>query len=253
MGFIGDTLRRERLKSGLELERIAQQTKIPARLLLAIEREEFDKLPGGFLTTSFVRQYAHTLGLDEEPMIAELRGQPEPEEPVASPTVPKRHPAWAPVLIVGAILVSALLYAEWPTGGSAPVAAAQKPSAPTKPATVAVPPSALPTPKTAEPAAAEVASEPVTPRLALKALEPTWVSVTRNGKSLFSGILQKNETLEAADAVKLVIANPANVEITLNGKPVGPIGPRGRVSEAQITPDGNVRILPHKPVLEDIL
>ena len=66
MTSIGETLRRERVKRNLDLDRISNELKISSRLLEAIEAERFDKLPGGVFVKSFVRQYARLLELDEE-------------------------------------------------------------------------------------------------------------------------------------------------------------------------------------------
>src|SRR5215475_9772189 len=80
---LGETLRRARLKRNLELNRIADELKISASMLKAIEEEQFDKLPGGVFARSFVRQYARYLDLDAEPMVGELKRVLEPEaEPV---------------------------------------------------------------------------------------------------------------------------------------------------------------------------
>ncbi|MDQ6663892.1 MAG: DUF4115 domain-containing protein, partial [Acidobacteriota bacterium] len=82
MTSIGETLRRERLRLGLDLDVVAQRTKIGTRLLKAIEADEFDKLPGGVFTRSFVKQYAGVLGLDQESIGAEIKllmqGRDEP-------------------------------------------------------------------------------------------------------------------------------------------------------------------------------
>jgi cytoskeleton protein RodZ len=59
---VGETLRAERLKRNLGLDQIASELKISSRFLEAIETEQFDKLPGGVFTKSFVRQYARLLG-----------------------------------------------------------------------------------------------------------------------------------------------------------------------------------------------
>src|ERR1051326_2812740 len=72
MSSVGDTLRRERLRAGLDLEKISRETKISVRMLELIEADQFEKLPGGVFARSFVRQYARTLGLDEEELIGEL-------------------------------------------------------------------------------------------------------------------------------------------------------------------------------------
>ena len=54
MDGIGDALRSERLRLGLPLEQIATQTKIGQYHLQAIEANQFDRLPGGLLTRSFL-------------------------------------------------------------------------------------------------------------------------------------------------------------------------------------------------------
>src|SRR5436309_10569497 len=72
MTSVGETLRRERLRSGLDLERIAQDTKISVRTLELIEADQFDKLPGGVFARSFVRQYARAVGTDENELLHEL-------------------------------------------------------------------------------------------------------------------------------------------------------------------------------------
>jgi len=56
------TIRRNR---GISLQQIAESTKISVRLLEAIERGEFRKLPGGIYNTSYIRQYARAIDYDE--------------------------------------------------------------------------------------------------------------------------------------------------------------------------------------------
>src|SRR5437764_13337108 len=72
MSSVGETLRRERLRTGLDLERIAQDTKISVRTLELIEADQFEKLPGGVFARSFVRQYARAIGVDEDEIVGEL-------------------------------------------------------------------------------------------------------------------------------------------------------------------------------------
>jgi cytoskeletal protein RodZ len=61
----GLDLRKSRLDKGVSLEDIAENTKISIRFLRAIEAEEFEKLPGGIFTTSYLRQYATAIGVEE--------------------------------------------------------------------------------------------------------------------------------------------------------------------------------------------
>jgi cytoskeleton protein RodZ len=89
---IGETLRRERLKRNLDLQQISDELKLSRRFLEAIENEQFDRLPGGVFTRSFVRQYARLLGLDEEEMAAEVVRLVEP--PADTPPIEmKKQPS----------------------------------------------------------------------------------------------------------------------------------------------------------------
>jgi cytoskeletal protein RodZ len=63
-------LARFRKKAGVSLDDIAEETKISLRFLRAIEEEEFEKLPGGIFSTSYLRQYAAAIGYDEAGLLA---------------------------------------------------------------------------------------------------------------------------------------------------------------------------------------
>src|SRR5271156_4787639 len=66
------TIRRNR---GISLEQIAEATKISIRSLKAIEGGDFQKLPGGIYTTSYIRQYANAIDFDEAELLAFYRAQ----------------------------------------------------------------------------------------------------------------------------------------------------------------------------------
>jgi cytoskeletal protein RodZ len=61
------TIRRNR---GITLAQIAESTKISLRSLEAIERGEFNKLPGGIYNTSYIRQYAQAIDYDESAILS---------------------------------------------------------------------------------------------------------------------------------------------------------------------------------------
>ena len=132
MSSVGETLRRERLRKDLSLEQISRETKISARLLDAIEKDQFDLLPGGVFAKSFVRQYARFLGLDEEEMAAEVEKAINPAgDCPASPAPPEptfkvpRVAEWegmgrssssalpALAMVVAVMLVCSAVYAWW--------------------------------------------------------------------------------------------------------------------------------------------
>jgi cytoskeletal protein RodZ len=66
MANFGETLRKERESRGIALDTVVGTTKISLRHLNAIESDRFDQLPGGVFNKGIVRNYARTLGLDED-------------------------------------------------------------------------------------------------------------------------------------------------------------------------------------------
>lgn len=74
---IGESLRRARAERGITIEQAAEQTRISAAFLRALEAEAFDQLPAPVYVRGFLRSYATYLGLDYEPLIAELGRQRE--------------------------------------------------------------------------------------------------------------------------------------------------------------------------------
>lgn len=56
---------------GVSLDQIVATTKIGRRLLLALEEEQFDLLPGGIFNKSYVKAYAKCVGINEDEAVAE--------------------------------------------------------------------------------------------------------------------------------------------------------------------------------------
>jgi hypothetical protein len=81
--------------------------------------------------------------------------------------------------------------------------------------------------------------------LNLSATEKTWLSITSEGKHLFSGFLEPSQTktLTGLEAARMTVGNAGGIEVRLNGKPIGPIGKSGQVRTVVFTPD-NFEVLP---------
>jgi cytoskeletal protein RodZ len=62
-----------RRHKGKSLREIADSTKIGIRFLQAIEQGDFQQLPGGIYTTSYLRQYAREIGFEESQLLAYYR------------------------------------------------------------------------------------------------------------------------------------------------------------------------------------
>ncbi len=65
-GTIGSILRRQREKKKLNLEKIAEELKIRPQYLEALEKDQFDLLPGKLYQRSFLKAYAQFLNLNQD-------------------------------------------------------------------------------------------------------------------------------------------------------------------------------------------
>lgn len=80
---IGERLREARVLRGLDLDEIADRTKIRVPFLRAMEEERWEQLPGPAYARAFLRTYADALGLDADLVVDEYVSgeshEPEPE------------------------------------------------------------------------------------------------------------------------------------------------------------------------------
>ena len=142
------------------------------------------------------------------------------------------------------------------TQAEAPPPAAPE-TAPAQPPAVAEPApkqsAAAPPAEQAAPAASADRPAPGAVRVQVTAEEAVWVLARADGKYLFSGTLEPNETrtVEAGERLTLRIGNAGGVTITLNGKPIGTVGPKGQVREVQFTSGGFQIVAGPKPSLPD--
>ena len=264
---VGTALREERLRQGLAIRDISNQTRISSRFLEAIEKEAFEELPGILFTRNFVRQYASFLKLDPAPLLESLPRVDVETVPLPDPAQftgsvsPRSSSALSTVLwivMAAGVSVGAWVYFERPRAiferSPAPQLSAQQapapvaPSAPTaktpetplaQPSDSAAPASTSPLDATGTPAAApDLTGRAV--QVVLKAKEASWVQIVADGKNAFTGILKPNDSREVgADAlVKVTAGNAGGIEISLNGKSLDPLGTSGQVRTVRLTAEG---------------
>jgi cytoskeleton protein RodZ len=132
-----------------------------------------------------------------------------------------------------------------PQPSSAPLAA----STAGPPASPPVAPAYLPPPQGVTPvASAPPEAQGARFSVLLSAKEDVWVSLASAGKTLVLGILKPGEQrrVEAAGSAKLVVGNAGGIEVLVNERPIGPIGPRGFPRTVLLSPEGG-QVLPPKP------
>ena len=245
MQTISELLRRTRLDLGIALATIAAETRIDAKYLRAIEADDRKSFPGGFFYKSFVHQYAMYLGLDTKAIDAEvdrvlIAEAPMPLPGIARESAEKLSFQSRPVMkylslaafvlvLAASIGVDAWWHKSPATGPVSATSVPQAPVGPTAPAAVA------PVARQEEPQAP--ASSKV--ELALKATEETWLSVSSDGTTVFSGVLEANQTktIEGKETANLRVGNAAGLDVRLNGTPLGSLGAHGQVRDLAFTPD----------------
>lgn len=238
---VGEALRSRREALGLALEQVYAQLKIPVRYLRALEEERFDVFDAPQYAKGFVRSYAEFLGLDPEPLVAEvgrvLGGSRKlglvapsgevPIRPAAPPARWKRWLAWAALAAAaGILMVGYVGYQQLRAFYTA-----------TTPPPVERPtPQAEPAPEPPrEPAASPrlplaIAGEP-TVRLVLTAEDVSWLRVVADGRRVFEGFVRTGERREweAQDTLSVVIGNAGGVRVQVNQEDLGVLGAPGEV------------------------
>ncbi|HVV57913.1 MAG TPA: helix-turn-helix domain-containing protein [Gaiellaceae bacterium] len=195
---IGASLTAARQARGLELRDAEQLTCLRARYLLALEREQYDLLPGRTYTRTFLRTYANALGLHADRIVAEFDEQNPDVEPPASltPAFRRRRRNWRPVALAASALVAVAVvgWTQRPSGGASPDirnASAALPDVP-RPA-ASVPP--VHHVKAAHKAVARPAA------LVVRATSgPCWVLARSGGPS---GAVLAEQTLEPGEVLRL--------------------------------------------------
>jgi cytoskeleton protein RodZ len=74
---IGAILEDARRRQGIDIETLAERTKIRPKYLRALENEDWEALPGPAYARGFIRAYAKQLGIDSEVLVDEYRQRHE--------------------------------------------------------------------------------------------------------------------------------------------------------------------------------
>jgi cytoskeleton protein RodZ len=233
MASFGENLRRERELRGIDLREMADATKISIRFLQAIEQDRVDILPGGIFPRAFVRQYAKYLGLDPDRLVAEFvyahGGETAPRKEARAPV---RVDQGAPRgLIIAGVVLGLLGLVGWKVRGQA----SRPPPAATP--SMAAPPATFAYDRVYPPPSGAAASAPPmaagTMVLNVLARRSSWVEAKVDGTTVLNRVLKDGESqrLEARQEVLLSVGNAGGIAVTLNDRPLGPIGRDGEVKK----------------------
>jgi cytoskeleton protein RodZ len=265
---LGGYLRSLREAKGGSLEDMARSTRVGIRHLEALEEERLVDLPSPVFVRGFIRAYCGFLRESPEPALGryeELVGTRAAAQAASAPPRPRN--TWASssvvvglvlLVILGAGLILVNLSVKKSGGTSVATAKTESPAPSTSPALAPVSPPAPPPATAPAPPAPAVATEPVRPtppptssapgpppaarptsgtavtggqRLVIRAVEPTWVRVQTDEGRIAEELLPAGASREWAAERRflLTIGNAGGVELTLNGKALPSLGPKGTV------------------------
>jgi cytoskeleton protein RodZ len=259
---IGAELRTAREAKGLSIAALAERTRVPARTLSAIERNDRSALPPQPFARGFVRTYADELDLDHERVVREYFAQFPAEAPTGPLLVPRDipDPSWSSwssrqppsrwlgmgtaVAILLVVVTAAVVLGRRSERDVEPGTVGTTGGAPAAPAAAPTPDAPLqPAARPTDPRPTAVPSAPISVVMSMS--RPCWVSATVDRRRAIYRILEAGarETLSAERDIAIRFGDAGAVTWTINGRDPGPLGAAGAVRDVRITVEnaGTVR------------
>jgi len=240
MATAGSELQRVRRERKLSLSDVTKATKIQPWVLEALEADRLQEMMSPVYVKGFLATYARLLRLDPDAMVTQVpwtKAAPEPAEPpqAATPPIPvvvqwrwpRINRRWVAAVASTAALVALVaanplrhVTLRWPRA-TQPHAAKKPAAAPAPVAALASVVAPIAEPLSApQPPPSVARSQPL--ELAVSAQRTTWIRVRADGKLLIQQRLQRGakERWVAKKQLEVIIANPSQVDVQLNGEPI---------------------------------
>lgn len=281
---IGQLLRTEREKRGISYAQISEQTRLSPHILEALENEDWQRLPAPFYVRSFIRSYAHLLGIKQAEAIKlyqeAVPAETATPEPVEKPGKSRKRLFLLCVAISIAVASALYLWKGYSShhktvSDSDRIGMSEKPAQPVPRETpeplddqMKMPAPFLPDTIPEEPSTAdgitsmeaegppspapapESSSAPVveTPGVTLKldAREKTWVRIFVDDQQPKEYMFRPGDRLEwkAKKGFEMLIGNAGGIELEFNNTEIGDLGSHGEVVRMRF-PEGYERGVLH--------
>ena len=223
---IGESLADARVRAGLTVGQVSQQTRIRESIIRDIEQGDFAACGGDFYARGHIRSIAGAVGTDPAPLISEYDADHGPlgslrAADVFEPSKPikireRRSPSMTMIVVVVLLAIIGFsayhLVSSHRTNGTAAlprVSATVKPKATPKPKPK---PSPKPSPS---PSPSDVV-------IHLTANEACWVQLRNNsdGAQIYMGTIPAGSSMTWTEkhAVKVTLGNPGGIVLTVDGK-----------------------------------
>jgi len=245
METIGKYLKRVRETCGYSLEDVAGITRINLRYLEAIEKDDFEKIPGETFSHGFIRSFARCIGISDEEISRKIREtlKTEPQavntqnqDDMAERSV-VRKPGKARIILPAAagVILAALLIVLFTSGRESGTIRNSKELKEVPAESIEVQPQVV----AENNQVVQKKVEPVV--LKVYARELTWISARIDDKETKEALLQPGDGVmwNGDEKVVITVGNAGGIDLDVNGKRLDPIGRRGEViRDAVITSAG---------------
>lgn len=256
---IGATLRHAREARKLSVQQIAAATRIPLRLIEAIEKDDWARVPAGIFARGYLKAYAREVRIDDAPLVAQYEAEhapppdPAPQEQDERagqrmsitwprwnpPSDLRQHLQWPALAAAALLLLFAFAGRAWIGGAEAPGTPVPAP----------IPISALGTdavePVGTAASAAEGRADPTAQApsagdrpfaVEIAVTRPCWITLTVDGVRKTFRLVQPGEREREQGRVFVVRAGDAGaVRLSLDGQPARPVGLSGQVVTVRVT------------------
>lgn len=240
---VGARLAEARSEAGLSVEDLSSRTYIRPGVIRGIEKDDFSACGGPFYARGHIRTLAHTLGVDDAPLLEQFDRQHGAPEPRLAPETTSAEPAgirpakvkvrssgnggpsWMVLATLVLVVVCVVALASLIFGGSKKNGATSAASPPA--------PSAAPR------ASAPKVTAPVAPKtysgvnLTVRVANgDSWVRIVdENGKVLASSVGKQgmSSDFRGAQSLRFTFGNAAAIAASCNGKDLGSLGSEGQV------------------------
>ncbi|MBI5746173.1 MAG: helix-turn-helix domain-containing protein [Nitrospirae bacterium] len=247
---IGEYLKKIRGEKGISLEDLSSKTRINIKCLKALEENDFARIPVKVFARGFLRAYARALALDEKEILTlfdnssreyyENKSANEWLKEKKEIQVEKdtKKNSFILSLVAGGFLLILIMFIIFHSIGSR----RGDQSVDSSLEEVIIPPSPpvkesgslVQEERISDDIQAEGPQVKVPPRemlLEVEATEDTWVSAKIDDGIIKEALLKPGDKVvwKASNKFLLTLGNAGGVNLKWNGKPLEPLGPRGRV------------------------
>jgi len=238
----------------VSLEEISAATKISVRLLTALEEGNRARLPAPVFTRGFIRAYCLHLGLDPAEKINSYLAEVQPTSPSLPAAVKpgggsrflRGRRSTAGTILGGVTAVLLLLGLIASPEHRRPRVSRPSVASRIEPVSFKnVAPSNEPTPLIRDDA-----PDPVVPAvvpngvaLVLQFDEPSWIEISADGEKVFGGTITAgvSRKFEARKTFSITLGNAGGVRVSIDGRPLAPLGRPGQVVRNIVLPDSPSR------------